>query len=376
MINRLLSFLFAILMVPFAGCEFSPLRHLDEEWKPDPMNPLYASGFKVLQQNGKRKIQVMNPWNKNVVLQELVIITDDGTNTESTYFQQLSLPLKGIVALSSTQWAGFELLGALHLVAGITESSFVRSVEVSKLLENNKIIDVGKHNLLKPELIVKLQPDLILYAPETSGPPPSLLNTGLQLLAWPDYHETSPLGRAEWIKLLGILSGKEEEAMAYFRMVEEKYNELKESVHDVAEKPVIMADKEFNGQWYVPGGKSYLAMLFEDAGANYIWSHTNSTGSIVLDLESIVAKGLTADFWRIAHAAPEGYSKKALALENEVYQRFSAFENNAVIFCNTATSAYFERGPFEPHIILADLIYFLHPGKLDGHKPVYHSLLN
>jgi iron complex transport system substrate-binding protein len=338
----------------------------------DKMNPIYAKGFRVTLDDGKRILHIVNPWGQATSMQEIIIQDDHLVLNDG---RKINRPVDQIVALSSTQWSAFEKLNTLDAITGISEGSFVQSKAMRLQIANESTIDVGRHGAYKPELIVQLNPELVLYAPEPGGTSPILVKTGIPLLAWPDYFETDPLGRAEWIKVVGILTDKEDEASQLFDSVAHAYNTYRQLVSGVVDKPVLFADKAFSGQWYVPGGKSYMARLFEHAGAAYVWADNPSTASIPFDVETIIAEAWQADYWRIAHAAPEGYSRNNLKQENALYAEFKSFKNNKIIFCNTATSAYFEKGPFEPHLVLADLIHFLHPGLLPDYKPVYHQLL-
>ncbi len=377
--GRFLLLLFTLTIgFAFQACRPAAQNADNKETEiPDSMNPAYATGFKVFWHKGQRLIQIMNPWDGQSVLQEVIIRSKAASgDLQSKGEQVIKLPVETVIALSSTQWAAFEKMDALDRIIGITESSFVQSPVMQKRLQQGQTTDVGRHALLKPEVILQLMPELILYSPEKMGAPAVLSNTGLPLLAWPDYFETDPLGRAEWIKLLGILIQKEEEALRLFHAIEKDYLQYLELTKALEYRPTLFADKSFNEQWYIPGGNSYMARLFKDAGAQYLWADKSSAASIPMDLESIAARALEADYWRIAHAAPAGYNREALKKENPLYAEFKAFKNGNIIFCNTATTAYFEKGPFEPHIILADLIHFLHPTLLPDHQAVYHEILH
>lgn len=342
----------------------------------DPMNPVYATGFKVINENGFRKLQILNPWSSGTVLQEVILLPDSIPIAKyETAGEIIQTPVKQIIALSATQWAGFEKLSALENIAGITEAGFAQSPAMKELIQRGEVIDVGRHGVLKPELILQSQADLVLFSPESTGIPTVLGNTGLPLLAWPDYYETDPRGRAEWIKLVGILTQKEDEAKLLFDSILDAYNTYTILVESLDKMPGVLADKAFSGQWYVPGGKSYMASFFAHAGARYLWADNTSKASVPLDMETILHKANQADYWRIAHAAPQGYSLDILAKENALYAGIKPFREGKVIFCNTSRSGYFEKGIYEPHLILADLIYFFHPGLLHDYKPVYHELL-
>ncbi len=369
-------FFLIILFCLLYACSNEAGHQLDDSYVGDHMNPLYATGFKVINENGLRKLQILNPWTSGTVLQEVILLPDSiPTDNYETAGKIIQTPVKHIIALSATQWAGFEKLSALESIAGITEAGFAQSPAMKALIQCGEVIDVGRHGVLKPELILQLQADLVLFSPESTGIPPILGNTGLPLLAWPDYYETDPRGRAEWIKLVGILIQKEDEAKLLFDSILEAYNTYKGLVEGLDEMPEVLADKAFSGQWYVPGGKSYMGSFFAHAGAKYLWADNNSKASVPLDMETILHKANQADYWRIAHAAPQGYSLDILAKENALYADIKPFREGKVIFCNTSSSGYFEKGIYEPHLILADLIYFFHPGLLRDYTPVYHELL-
>jgi iron complex transport system substrate-binding protein len=376
MINiKRISFLIGLFSL-LSACESDTGNQTRDLAIYDPMNPVYASGFKVVIEEGVRKVQIMNPWSPGRILQEKIILPDSmQSKNEGNTIELIQTPVNHVVALSATQWAGFEKLGALSHIAGITEAGFAQSPAMKKLVQNDEVVDVGRHGVLKPELLLQLQADVILYSPESTGIPTILSNTGLPLLAWPDYYETDPRGRAEWIKLIGILLQKEEEAKALFDGIIAVYNDHTALALSLDDKPKVLADKAFSGQWYIPGGKSYMASFFEHAGSSYLWADNKSTASVPLDMETILYKANQADYWRIAHASPQGYSLAMLAQENPMYADIKAFREGKVLFCNTFKSGYFEKGIYEPHLILADLIHFFHPGQLPNYTPVYHELL-
>lgn len=300
---------------------------------------------------------------------------DDERYDDSKFFQKINIPMSRIIALSSTQWAPLLEIGKPDAVLGISEASFVNDSLMKLLLKTGKVSEVLKNGQLDFEKTVSLRPDIVLYSPDPTGASDQLKRTGLQLLPWPDYLENSPLGRAEWIRVLGWLTGQEEITEKLFEDTEKEYLKLKSLIHDSLSRPTIMADKAFNDQWYVPGGRSYMATIFKDAGADYVWSDNQATGSVSLDIETIISQAADADFWRIAHASDSPYSYEKLRQENEIYAAFKAFQKHQIIFCNTSKSAYFETSQFRPHVVLADFIAILHPDLLPDHQPVYHHLL-
>lgn len=338
--------------------------------------PAYAQGFTLQQEGQFTRLNILNPWNKNQCMFSCLLVPE---STDTTAMQLngnvLFTPVRSMICLSSTQWMGISLLGGMDHIKGISEASFVRDETMQFHIKQGLITEVAANNAFKAELIVNIHPDAILYSPDPAGIPPVLVQTGGLLVPWPDYFEQHPLGRAEWIKVCGVLLQKEQAADSMFNQISNAYLEIKQLAAGARKRPDIFADKQFSGQWYIPGGKSYMARMFADANAHYIWEDNDATASFPLDIETIVARAGEADFWRIAHAAPENYSYPELAAEHEIYSQFEAFKQKRVIFCNTSSTAYFEKGPFEPQLQLADLVACMHPELLPGHHFTYYTLL-
>ena len=82
---------------------------------------------------------------------------------------------------------------------------------------------------------------------------------GIPIIECADYLETSPLGRAEWIKFFGLLYGKEVEADSIFTEVEKNYTELRDKIGVLSSAPVVISELKSGSAWYMPGGKRYMA---------------------------------------------------------------------------------------------------------------------
>ncbi|NOU47148.1 MAG: ABC transporter substrate-binding protein [Bacteroidales bacterium] len=370
-INLVISLLVSILF----GCTSSEKNAATDD-KDSISGPSYAVGFQIFEQKSVRKLLIHSPWNENSLLSSFIIWPDSIPLPDSLKSSQVIFtPVKRLITLSSTQWAAALKLNNIGVIKGISEASYIQNTQIRDRLKANESIEVAVNGTYKPELIIQINPDLVLYSPDPSGIPDVLSRSGSTLLAWPDYYENHPLGRAEWIKVMGLLLQKEDEANKLFDSITHSYNHLKKLTVTIVERPTIFADKEFSGQWYVPGGKSYMACLFHDSGADYIWADNPSTASFPLGIETILNRAHEANYWRIAQAATRDYGYDDLKGENEIYASFKAFQQKKIIFCNTSQTAYFERSQFEPQIVLSDLIFLMHPGLLPNYQPVYYHFL-
>lgn len=370
---------FCLLQLFFllAACDHQPnIIQVNENYKQENALNHYAEGFDLYDFGLYKKLVINNPWQPGGVLFSCYLIPDSvEPATPETGAKIIRTPVRKAVCFSSTQWTGFDILGEIDHVAGISEASYVVNRTVKERVADGQIVEIAANGLIKNELLLNLQADIILYTPSQTGHEAILDQTKAELIPWPDYFETDPLGRAEWIKVCGALLQQDKLADSLFSVVESHYNQSKQLVTYQQDKPTIFADKQYSGQWFIPGGKSYVARLFADAGANYVWADNESKASFPIDIETVLSKAAETDFWRIAHAAPKGYAYDNLAEEYELYSRFKAFRERKVIFCNTSTSGYFEKGTYEPHVQLADLISCLYPGFMHGYVPVYYKML-
>lgn len=89
--------------------------------------------------------------------------------------------------------------------------------------ENGKLTDAG--NSMSPDIerVMSLNPDAILLSPFENAGYGRIGKIGIPIIECADYLETSPLGRAEWIKFFGLLYGKEVEADSILRKSKKLY---------------------------------------------------------------------------------------------------------------------------------------------------------
>lgn len=200
--------------------------------------------------------------------------------------------------------------------------------------------------------------------------------TGIPLVPHLGYKEMTPLGQAEWIKFIGMFIGREAEANARFAGIEKRYNELKELAAGVKKRPVVFSGEMRGGNWYAVGGKSFLAELFRDAGADYFLKDDPRSGGVTLDFETVYSRAESADYWRIVNSYDGIFSYDALKSLDPRYADFRAFREKGVIYCNMREKPFYESMPMQPEVVLEDLIHAFHPDLLPDYKPTYYERLN
>lgn len=329
----------------------------------------YAKDFAVFNQNGNKKVVVYNPWKKGKVLASFVLVKSHPQNGE------IQVPLDSVAVFSSTQLNALRMLGVLDKVTGISEARFISNPEVKKALSTGKMTELSAGGHYFIERILEQKPQAIFFSPfQGNLHLPRTLST-LTAIPYLDYTEKSPLGRAEWIKFSALFFGKEKEADSIFRGIEKQYLTLEKLADTLTERPTVFSDKFFSGQWFVPGGRSYIARIFHDAGANYLWHNDTHIASFPLNFETVFQKAQNADYWRIIGTFGSQPSYREIADENELYTHFKAFKEHHIIYCDPKKTAYFERSAMEPQWVLADFIKAFHPKLLPDYQPVFYRLL-
>ena len=349
------------------------------EYTNDTLNLVtYAQNFKIYPVESGYRLLIIDGFKDNnefYIFNDTVVIPEEFADK-----QIIKTPIKSAVAFSSTQWSVFQKLGEIARVKGVLESNYTTNNEILRLVAEGKITDVGVSTNVNAEKLINLQPDLILYTPYP-GIDFSHLGelSGATMLSFPDYLESHPLGRAEWMKVVGLLCGKEDVTNQWFEDVVRRYESLSYKCSTIENKPTVFSDLPFENQWYVPGGNSYIAKIFADAGGDYIWKDNESTGSLHIDAESVLLKAQQADFWRVINSYDTPFTYDRLKNENELYPLFKAFKEKQLLVCNVRECGYFEKSQYEPDVLLADFIYHFHPELLtdewENYTPKYFKLL-
>jgi len=276
----------------------------------------------------------------------------------------INAPLKRSVVSSSVHTAGIVELGMISAIAGVNDVPYYLPDDpVSVSVKDGKIADVGASFSPDIEKIIDLDSDGLVITPYEGEGYNSLKKLGIPMILMTDYLESTPLGRAEWLLLIGALYNRFDEAQTIYKAVRDKYQNLRECAAGSNEVPLVITEKPMSGVWYVPGGNSYIATMISDASATYPWAKTTESGSIPLDVSSVIDAGSDAVFWLIKDA--KDVDKESLLVELPHARAFKSFPNNVYV-CNTIESPYFNAAAFHPELILSDMVTIFHKGKCVG----------
>lgn len=337
----------------------------------------YAKGFTVSEYNGYRLVDMQDPDGISEQTYHYAFVPKGVVPKDlPTGYTVIETPVRSIICMTSLQLSNFIKLDQLDKIVGITSTRFLFNEEMKKRIEEKKVSQIGIEGNFDAEIIMSLNPDIILVSPFKRGGYEAISDLNIPLVSFLGYKETTPLGQAEWLKFTAMLLGIEEEANELFATIEQRYNELKALAASAEYKPTVMSGEMRSGNWYVVGGKSYLAELFRDAGAEYFLKDNNETGGLTLDFESVYMYGSKADYWRLLVSHTGDYSYDALKSSDTRYTDFKAYKDRKVVCCNLRQKPFYENTPVEPEVVLADLIKAFHPDLLPDYTPVYYEMLN
>ena len=340
----------------------------------------YAGGFTVNYYDGYKIVNVAKPWPDASAGLEYVLVQKGKTLPENLPDAQIiEIPIDEIVVTSTTHIPLLDLLEESDKLTGFPNMDLISSPRVREFIDQGKVKELGMRGSLNLENVINLDPDLVMAF--SMGPMNSqfkkLQQIGIPVVINADYLETNPLGRAEWIKFAALFFNKEKMADSIFNAIEANYLSMKNQVETVQNAPEVFTGVVYGDTWFMPGGRSWAALFFEDAGGDYLWAENESTGSLELSFEAVYNKAATADYW-IGAAAYEGLQEIAAA--DERYTAFSAYKNGHIYTYNKRMGAkggneYLELGYMRPDIILADLIKIFHPGLLPEHELYFYKQL-
>jgi iron complex transport system substrate-binding protein len=341
----------------------------------------YAHGFSIDYYDHYKEVRILNRTGGKMDTLDYLLLPDGvSVPPGHAHAQVINIPVKSLIVMSSMHIAQADFAGVADQITGLGNGQYVNSTVVRQGLKTGRIKTVGIDANLNTELVIGMHPGVLMTMsnPDAAfGQFKTLIDAGIPVLPNAEWLETTPLGRAEWVKLVGALVDREDVVNKKFDSVEQSYQQLAAIGSGAVVKPSVIIAMPYKGTWYTPAGGSYMAQFLRDAGATYHWSDSKGNGSLALTFEAVAPEALTADYWLNV-----GYvdSKKDITAKDVRYGSFHAFKTGAVYNFNKkvndlGSNDYWESGAVNPQRVLADLIRILHPGLLPKDTLVYYKQL-
>ena len=347
---------------------------------------------------------VANPWKAGTMLHRYILIPkgEEGDKTVTMLAKRRSTgarcttdtvrtPVERSAVFIAPHCQLMYELGCPQAIRGVCDLDYINIPDVKKRAAlsgntsaQNPIVNCGSSMAPDIERIIPLKPETILLSPfENSGGYGKLDKLNIPIIEAADYMESSPLGRAEWMKFYGMLFGNEEgksngiagscesKADSLFAKIEKEYLSLKAQAAGYPKGLSILTERKTGNVWYVPGGQSTIGILLKDANARYIFEDDQHSGSLAMSSEQILAKGKQVDVWAFKYFGGAPLSQAQLLQEYDGYKALAAFNRGNIYQVDTSTVPYFELTSFHPELLLREFIILAHGerfGKLRFYK--------
>ena len=347
---------------------------------------------------------VANPWKAGTMLHRYILIPkgEEGDKTVEMLAKRRSTgarcttdtvrtPVERSAVFIAPHCQLMYELGCPQAIRGVCDLDYINIPDVKKRAAlsgntsaQNPIVNCGSSMAPDIERIIALKPETILLSPfENSGGYGKLDKLHIPIIEAADYMESSPLGRAEWMKFYGMLFGNEEgksngisgscepKADSLFAKIEKEYLSLKAQAAGYRKGLSILTERKTGNVWYVPGGQSTIGILLKDANARYIFEDDQHSGSLAMSPEQILAKGKQVDVWAFKYFGGAPLSQAQLLQEYDGYKALAAFNRGNIYQVDTSTVPYFELTSFHPELLLREFIILAHGerfGKLRFYK--------
>lgn len=336
----------------------------------------YATLLTIVDYDGYSVVTICNPWKEGKILHTYVLVnSNEGQGARSKGQDTLPSPLGELegatvirtpiqrsAVFTTVHCSLLMTLGCGEDIVGVADSKYIKIPWIQEQIGQGRIVDCG--NGLNPvvEKIMDIKPDAILLSPfENSGGYGKVEELGIPIVECAEYMETSPLGRAEWMRFYGRLYGQAERADSLFAVVDSCYHSLTALAHQAGKGSSVLFDKMVGNVWYVPGGRSTIGQMVQDAGGRNPWGDDDHSGSLSLPFETVLERAGECDVWLYRYTSDHTMTMQELLSEYRGYDQLKAVRTGGVYGCNVETSLFYEESPFRPDYLLSDFIQILHP---------------
>lgn len=406
--------LWALLALAITSCQGGKTGAGDGDGG-DTVKMKYAQLLTIVKHGGEyaehdgeyAEVTIANPWKDGTLLHRYILVPkgEEGNKTVARLAMQRSsgarcvtdtvrTPVENSAVFTSPHCQLLYELGCGQAIRGVCDLDYINIQDVKKRAasagnhgSSSAIADCGSSMAPDIERIIALKPEAILVSPfENSGGYGKLDKLHIPLIEVADYMETSPLGRAEWMKFYGMLFEKSDakdskteissskaeissskagifqsKADSLFAKIEKEYLNLKAAAKKLPAGLSVLTERKTGSVWYVPGGQSTIGILLKDANARYIFSEDQHSGSLAMSPEQILAKAKNIDVWAFKYFGGKPLSRSQLLQEYAGYKSLAAFGSSRIYQVDTSREPYFEITSFHPEVLLREFILLSHP---------------
>ena len=329
----------------------------------DSMELLYAEKFSVDYYTGGFSLVTVNGSERYLVVPEGKESPGDLAEDITVLYQ----PLDRIYLVASAVMDMFISMDSLDVIrfTGTKAASWYLE-EAREAVETGNILYAGNYSAPDYEQILAegcdlaIENTMVYHTPEVKD---QLEKFGIPVMVDYSSYETEPLGRTEWVKLYGLLAGREEEAAEAFAGQQEAFASIGDA--EDTGKTVAFFYITSSGEVNVRKASDYLPKMIELAGGHYVFSDLGAeddtaSSTVSLQMEEFYAAAREADYL-IYNSTIDGElsSVEELFGKSELLENFKAVREGNV-YCTT-------RDLYQSSMELGTMIADIH-GMLNGEE--------
>lgn len=315
----------------------------------------------------QHRVAILEPTRQDTVAIYLLVPRKDVDKvTPRPNERIIPIPVHRVVCLGLSSIGALEILGEQKSIVGIESVTSLYDNEMNDRLKAGAVDTLGRGRRINAQKIKTLDPDIILwsplpYYPEAAVAPDELAE---KVALCYDTYERNPLGRAEWLKFIGLLMGKGKTADSLFTATASRYESLRLIAQDRPQRPRVVFAQWVENSWQIPGPLGYAAHLLYDANSIFDPPKGAAIGS-VLSSQELLQRYRNAQYW-LSWEIEGIRSLEQFGDLDPSIRGIKAFRDGEV-YLNTRLvdiqggNEYWEQGWYHPDLILQDLVYILHP---------------
>ena len=175
--------------------------------------------------------------------------------------------------------------------------------------------------------------------------------------------EASYMGPVDYVRLIGMMSGREAEADAFVSMVAENIRNLRSLVADRPPRTVLDAWYDGSGRWMATVRNAKNALL-EDAGGINPMAQADDVrldDFVRVGTEELLQNGRDVDCWIIRDSHSVAFDDVAVLENFKSWREGCLFASDGMTKPEADAFDLYQTGPIRPDVILGDMVRMLHP---------------
>ncbi|MDO4771313.1 ABC transporter substrate-binding protein [Porphyromonas sp.] len=336
----------------------------------------YAKGFEVNNHVGYKEVVLFRPDSRDTLA--LYIMHERGKHPAGEHSPRarfISVPIRTLGCLSTTEIGAIAALDLRDILVAAGDLRNISDQSLRAKADRGEITEISRGMGRNVEQIIASHPEVLLQSiVDTTDKDEDIIASGIEIVLFNNWKETDLLGRAEWLKIIGILCCQNAKSDSLFRHIEKEYIEAKALVPHDEDYIAVMYGHDYKGAWYVPGEYSYVTSMLEDARVRFEYIPGQVSGE-PKSFEHIFTRHHKAKIWLNMMATDISTVKDFVGI-NERYAHFDAVKDGEVWVDRKRVNEQggndiWESGVYNPHLLLKDIIKITRPHLLPDYDTSY-----